>query len=87
MGKKRRGRPKKKAAERQATTITVRVSAADRKVFDRAAKDSGQKLSDWIRTSLLAAVNSDKMNNHLRRAQESNPTAAVTAAPGGVKSL
>jgi predicted HicB family RNase H-like nuclease len=62
MGKKRRGRPTKKASDRQAVTITVRVSKADRRAFGAAAKKSGQKLSDWIRTSLLAAKSSDKIN-------------------------
>jgi hypothetical protein len=81
MGKKRRGRPKLKAAERQATTITVRVSRADRKEFGAAAKRSGQKLSDWIRLSLLAAVDSDKMQNLHRKVEESNPSVVSATAP------
>jgi hypothetical protein len=73
MGKKRRGRPKMKASERQATTITVRVATVERKQFGAAAKKSGQKLSDWIRASLLAAVKVDKIEDSERKAGESNP--------------
>ena len=59
MAAKKRGRPKLKASERQATTITVRVSKADRKEFGAAAKKNGQRLSDWVRTTLLAAAKSN----------------------------
>jgi len=80
MGKKR-GRPSLPAKHRQAITITVRVSNANRKAFEGAAKRSGQKLSDWIRASLLAAVDSDKIEDGNRKAGESNPPAASTAGP------
>lgn len=73
MGKKRRGRPKLKASARQATTITVRVTTAERKEFGAKAKKSGQKLSDWIRFNLLAAVKVDKIEVSERKAAESNP--------------
>jgi predicted HicB family RNase H-like nuclease len=79
MGKKRRGRPKLPAKDRQAITITVRVSKADRKAFAGAAKESGQKLSDWVRENLLAVVKRSTINN--RKVEESNPPAADTASP------
>jgi hypothetical protein len=81
MGKKRRGRPKKKAGERQATTITVRVTTAERKQFGATAKKSGQKLSEWIRLSLLAAVKTGKIRFPHRKVEESNPSAADTSGP------
>lgn len=72
MGKKKRGRPKLPARERQGSTITVRVSRADRKKFGLAAKTSGQKLSVWIRTSLLAAADQGTIESRERKAGESN---------------
>jgi hypothetical protein len=81
MGKKRRGRPKLKSSERAATTITVRVTKAERKEIGLAAKRRGQQLSDWIRSSLLTAVKVDKMSITHRKVEESNPSAADTASP------
>ncbi len=35
------------------TTITVRLSEEDKKLFQEISKSKGQSLSDWIRESLL----------------------------------
>lgn len=57
MVKKRRpGRPRLPKGEGQTIVVTVRMSKQDRRIIETAAKKSGAKLSEWIRATLLSAV-------------------------------
>ena len=63
MGKKKRGRPKLPKGKVQKAVVTVRMSQQEREVIGDAAKAAGvQKLSEWIRQTLLAAANPAKLN-------------------------
>ena len=64
MAKKKtpRGRPKLPKGESKASVVTIRFQPADRKAVDAAAKSVGQSLSEWIRLTLLTAVNQSNMN-------------------------
>ncbi len=51
------GRPKLPKGEAKASYIPIRVSAEDRKLFEKAAKADGHKtLSGWIRHTLKNAT-------------------------------
>jgi len=51
------GRPKLPKGEAKASYIPIRVSAEDRKLFEKAAKADGHKtLSGWIRHTLKKAT-------------------------------
>jgi uncharacterized protein (DUF1778 family) len=56
MGKKI-GRPKKTDSERRNRLLTVRLSADEIKAIDKAAAETGQKRSVWLRKTLLSALN------------------------------
>ena len=53
---KKLGRPPIPKAVRKAGTITVRVSDAQMRVLEGAARKAGTKLSTWARETLLAAA-------------------------------
>jgi uncharacterized protein (DUF1778 family) len=46
------GRPKKKAAERASQLIALRLTAIERKMLERFAKDADLSVSDFIREKL-----------------------------------
>lgn len=48
------GRPKKAKADRRDNVLRIRLTEAERKALERAAK--GQDVSAWARTLLLAAA-------------------------------
>lgn len=50
------GRPPKPKAERKAETLTVRLTAAERRAAERAAADSGLLLTEWARVALVRAA-------------------------------
>ncbi len=50
------GRPKLPKGEAKAAPIQVRLNPDDRKRFEAAAKSSQQTISQWIRSTLNAAV-------------------------------
>ena len=50
------GRPKLAKGDAKAEMLRVRATLEELKGFDRAAKATGQKRSDWIRSTLNAAV-------------------------------
>jgi uncharacterized protein (DUF1778 family) len=59
MAKKhRRGRPKMDKGVSRAAVMTLRLQPTERKKVLAAAKQSRQKVSDWMRTALLAAADS-----------------------------
>jgi uncharacterized protein (DUF1778 family) len=50
------GRPKLAKGDAKAEMLRVRATPEELKAFDRAAKASGQKRSEWIRSTLKAAT-------------------------------
>ncbi len=48
------GRPEMGASERKNVVAQFRVTPAERKRLDSAAKKDGKKLSDWLRERALA---------------------------------
>jgi len=54
MAKNKGGRPKLPKAERASEVIALRVTDAERKELEEAAKRSDKSLSDWARDALLA---------------------------------
>jgi len=50
------GRPKLPKGEAKVAPLQVRLNPEDRKRFEAAAKSSQQKLSEWIRNTLNAAL-------------------------------
>ena len=58
---KKLGRPKLPKGHAKGVIVPVRVNPDDRKLFEKAAKDSEHKtLSGWIRHTLRAAANGTK---------------------------
>lgn len=53
---KKVGRPKMAKGVAKGTIIPVRFNAEDRKRVESAAKSRNQTLSEWIRTTLLNAL-------------------------------
>lgn len=51
---KKAGRPKLPKGDARAAMLRVRATPDELKAFDRAAKASSQKRSDWIRSILNA---------------------------------
>ena len=56
MGKRPRGRPEIPAEERKGKLIACRVDADERAQLNRAAKQAGLRLSEWMRERLRAAA-------------------------------
>ncbi len=54
--KKGRGRPKLPKSKSKTEVVTLRLQAAERKLLSAAAKKSGQRLSDWMRSVLLQST-------------------------------
>jgi uncharacterized protein (DUF1778 family) len=50
------GRPKLPKAHAKSSIIPVRFNADDRKKVETAAKAKGQKVSEWVRNTLLKAA-------------------------------
>jgi len=50
---KKVGRPKLAKGEAKAAMVRVRATPDELRAFDRAAKASGQKRSEWIRSALV----------------------------------
>jgi predicted HicB family RNase H-like nuclease len=50
------GRPKLAKGEAKAKIVPVRLNPDHHKKFLKAARERGQTLSDWIRSTLLATV-------------------------------
>lgn len=50
------GRPKLPKAHAKSSIIPVRFNAEDRKTVEAAAKAKGQKVSEWVRVTLLKAA-------------------------------
>ncbi len=84
MGKRRVGRPKLAKGKGLQAAIIVRLSPAERRSCERAAKAEGVKLSQWTRDALMWATVVDKMDK--RRAEELNPDAGESV-PRLVKGL
>jgi hypothetical protein len=55
--KKKAGRPKKPVTESLVPGISVRLTAQERQVIDKAIEDSKLTQSDWARKSLLYVAN------------------------------
>jgi hypothetical protein len=53
---KKVGRPKLAKGEAKAEMLRIRATKEELKAFDGAAKASGQKRSEWIRSTLNAAA-------------------------------
>jgi hypothetical protein len=53
---KKIGRPKLAKGEAKGSIVPVRFSAEDRKRVEAAAKSSGKTVSEWIRSTLSAAI-------------------------------
>jgi hypothetical protein len=50
------GRPKKADAERRDSVLRIRLTDAERRVVDRAARGKGLDVSAWARMTMLAAT-------------------------------
>lgn len=50
------GRPKVPKAEKKGQTLTVRLTDAERKAVDAAAKREGVPVSEWGRLAIVAAA-------------------------------
>jgi hypothetical protein len=79
--KKRPGRPKLPKAERLSSTVIVRMSNAERKVIDAAADSAGEKLSEWIRATLIGAAEAGRLVGEERKVGESNSGDGTSTAP------
>jgi predicted HicB family RNase H-like nuclease len=53
------GRPKMAKGEAKGKIVPVRLNPDHHKMFLSAAKDAGQTLSDWIRSTLLATMEAE----------------------------
>jgi uncharacterized protein (DUF1778 family) len=56
MEKPRMGRPPKRADKLLSERLEIRVDAAEKAAYDRAAEAAGVERSDWIRDTLNAAA-------------------------------
>lgn len=56
MKAKRMGRPPLAKKERKAAHLSVRLTEAEHREAERAAKDAGLPLSEWARRAVLAAA-------------------------------
>jgi len=54
---KRVGRPMLPKGHAKASIVPVRFSPEERKRMEKAAKDKGQTVSQWIRSTLEASLN------------------------------
>lgn len=79
--KRKPGRPKLPKGERQASVVTVRMSKAERKFIGEAASAANEKLSEWIRATLIGAAEADRLERGERKVGESNPTPVQAASP------
>jgi uncharacterized protein (DUF1778 family) len=59
MAKKKRGRPKKAAADKKGRYLQVRVDEPEKAAFDAAAAVKGLDLSSWVRLRLREAATKD----------------------------
>lgn len=53
---KRPGRPTLPRGEAKATIMPVRLNPEDRRRIEKAAKSSNQTVSQWVRSTLMAAL-------------------------------
>lgn len=53
----KRGRPPKAEKDRRENVLRICLKESERKVIDRAAKESGTETSTWARERLLEIVN------------------------------
>ena len=53
---KKVGRPNVPKGEAKASIMPVRLNAEDRKRIERAAQASKQNVSEWVRSTLMAAI-------------------------------
>ncbi len=75
MRKRKPGRPKLTKGERQASVVTVRMSKQERKLIGDAAESTGDKLSEWIRATLIAKAEAATLKATERKAGDSNSIA------------
>lgn len=54
--KRKAGRPKFAKGEAKAIVLQSRVQEAEKKAYQRAAKDAGKDLSTWVRETLNQAI-------------------------------
>jgi hypothetical protein len=55
MAAKKMGRPKMPKGEAKAAVLTLRLTAAERRAADAAAKRAGLPVSEWARQAIVAA--------------------------------
>jgi predicted HicB family RNase H-like nuclease len=55
------GRPAKKKSEVKEETLTLRLTKAERRAADEAAKRAGVSLSDWARRAVILASGATKL--------------------------
>lgn len=67
------GRPPIAKKDRKATLLSVRLTEAERRIVERAAKASGVGLSEWARRSLLALASSAPSES--RESEREQPSA------------
>lgn len=65
--KPKMGRPPKPKAERKAETLTIRLTAIERKAAVLAAKRAGVALSEWARLTLVAHLSGHAYPSPARR--------------------
>ncbi|HEY2408175.1 MAG TPA: hypothetical protein VGI10_19345 [Polyangiaceae bacterium] len=52
---KKMGRPRVDKAEKKSETLTLRLTEAERRAADKAAKREGVPLSEWARLAIVRA--------------------------------
>jgi len=77
--KKKLGRPPLPKDQRHPEIVTFRMSKAERAMITAAAKDAGEKLSEWIRATLIGVAEAVLIEK--RRGGESNPSDSGSVAP------
>jgi predicted HicB family RNase H-like nuclease len=56
------GRPKLAKGEARETVLQSRVQPSEKAAYKKAAKSEGMDLSTWIRHTLNAAINGDRLS-------------------------
>ena len=72
LNKMKIGRPRLKTAERKGKVTGVRFTPAERRLLERAASDSGQSLSQWMRAVLLETASVRANTNAVSAGQIDN---------------
>lgn len=77
--KKKLGRPPKPKDQRQMATVSFRLLKEERRMIGLAADACGEKLSEWIRATLIGAADAAMVEQG--RGGDSNPNVGTSDVP------